>query len=422
MSRAEATIHDRRAANRRPLAGTIIRIAAVLGLGATLIVAPAVAEALAAVASPLSGPGVGEMKKSQRKKIDRGWQALTEGNRVTARKRISKLTELPAAQLLELQIRRSENDPDITEFLSSFCDNNNAYAAAWVTLSVSAEESGREDVSIQAAQRAADLWPTSSWAERPAMLYQRWVEDRITAAGSMMNDGRIDDASAALDAALALDPERRDAFFLIGKIHLLNAELDDADLILAEFPKRPEAIYLRGTIAETRGDWQSAMELFSTLPVTYSQRAAAMDRVQTQWRLTLLPDYAESAMKSTDMTRGELAVTLVSLQPRLKTLPGGDVPVMSDIVDYPGQREIITAVRLGIMQSDRRGRVFLPNAPAGSSTVTDAVNRARTLLGLPPQSWCAKPDMVGSGCYFIGAPPNGESVVRAVLDTLSGAE
>lgn len=422
ISRAGATTHDRRVTSRFPSSCGFSRIAVVLGLLATLIMAPAIADASAEVPDPLSGPGIGEMKKSQRKKIDRGWRALNEGDHVTSRKRIRSVAQLPAAQLLELQILRQEQAPGLTELMKSFCDKHSAYAAAWITLSISAEEAGLEDVALDAARRGAVLWQTSTWAERADTLYARWVDDRITAAESMIAEGRSEEAGTELDAALDLDAERLDAVFLIGKIHLLNGELDEAEEILAEFPDLPEAVFLRGTIAVERGDWQSAMELFSALPPSHPERATAMNHAQNQWRLTLLPGYAQAAMQSTSLTRGELAVILVSLQPRLKTLPGGDVPVMSDIVDYPSQREIITVVRLGIMQADRRGRLFLPNAPTGIQNVTDAVNRARTLLGLSPRSWCAKADMVGSDCYFIGSPPNGGSVVRAVLDTLSGAE
>ncbi len=419
---AGAITHDLRATRRVSFFSGFTQIVAVLGLLVTLIAVPAIANGFAQVPSPLSGPGIGEMKKSQRKKIDRGWRALNAGDRATSRKRISSVAQIPAAQLLELQILRQEQSPELTELLRSFCEHHAAYAAAWITLSISAEEAGLEDIAIDAAQRGAKLWPTSKWAERADTLYARWIDDRIAAAESLIDAGKTADARTAIDAALALDPERRDAVFLIGKIHLQNGEVNEAEEILAEFPELPDAIYLRGTIAEERGDWQSAMELFSALPPSHPERSAAMDHAQTQWRLTLLPAYAQTAMRSTKMTRGELAIVLVSLQPRLKTLPGGDVPVMSDIVDYSGQREIITVVRLGIMQADRRGHLFLPNAPTGTETAAEALNRSRTLLGLPPRSWCAKADMVGSGCHFIGSPPNGGSVVRAVLDTLSGAE
>jgi len=96
------------------------------------------------------------------------------------------------------------------------------------------------------------------------------------------------------------------------------------------------------------------------------------------------------------------------------------VPVMSDIVDYPGQREIIVVVRLGIMDADRRGHLFYPERPVTAETVRRATQRARILLGRPPLVWCADQDMVGSGCTSIPSPPNGGAVINAVLDSVPG--
>ena len=125
-------------------------------------------------------------------------------------------------------------------------------------------------------------------------------------------------------------------------------------------------------------------------------------------------------MVAEQATRGDLAVVLVSIQPRLETLPGGTVPVMSDIVDHPGQREIITVVRLGIMKADRRGHLFYPNGPADVDTVREALQRSMALLGLPAPVWCEEPDVVGSACTSIPSPPSGGTIVNAVLDPRSG--
>jgi len=93
---------------------------------------------------------------------------------------------------------------------------------------------------------------------------------------------------------------------------------------------------------------------------------------------------------------------------------------MSDIVDHPGQREIITVVRLGIMSADRREHRFFPDAPVSIETVQDAIQRTRTLLGLTAPVWCTDSDVVGSGCLSITPPPSGGAVVRAVLDHQPG--
>jgi tetratricopeptide (TPR) repeat protein len=401
--------------------GSPARIALVLCLFVVMSTGSAVSETATPLPNPLAGPGVGEISKSQRKKIDRGWRSRIDGDVEKSRKRMSAVSELPAAQLLELQLRRDEG-ADVTASLHSFCLAHPDYAVAWVTLSVAAEETEHEALALDAAVRVKKLWPTSSWAARADALHARWVDDRITSARSMVEARELDTAIATLDAALALDPGRHDAALLKARIYLVDDKSSAAEEILVELLEVPEAVYLRGTIAEERGDWQTAMDLYTALPASHPQRVAAIDRARTQWRLTLLPHHAKAAMNSTEVTRGELAVLLTSLLPRLKTLPGGDVPVMSDIVDHPGHREIITVVRLGIMHADRRDHLFLPHAPIGAEAVRDAINRARTILGLPSLRWCRSPDMVGSDCHSISTPPSGGSVVRAVLDTSSGAD
>lgn len=95
---------------------------------------------------------------------------------------------------------------------------------------------------------------------------------------------------------------------------------------------------------------------------------------------------------------------------------------MSDIVDYPGQREIITVVRLGIMDADRRGHRFSPNRPVTIATVHEAIQRSRALLGRSAPVWCTGEDVVGSGCTSIPSPPSGGAVINAVLDSMSGVD
>ena len=191
--------------------------------------------------------------------------------------------------------------------------------------------------------------------------------------------------------------------------------------LLDELTEDADARFLKGQFAESRQDWQGAMDIYSSLPEDYPERTSALHRAQIQWRLTMLPAYAREAMATDQVTRGDLAIVLVSIQPRLETLPGGAVPVMSDIVDQPGQPEIRTAVRLGIMTADTRGHRFYPTSDAKIETVRNAIQRSRALLGLPAPIWCVESDVVGSACTSIPSPTSGGSIVNAVLDVASGA-
>ncbi len=164
------------------------------------------------------------------------------------------------------------------------------------------------------------------------------------------------------------------------------------------------------------------MDSYSSLPEDYPQRSSALRRAQINWRLTLLPAYARESMAADQVTRSDLAVILVSIQPQLETLPGGEVPVMSDIVDHPGQREIITVVRLGIMRADSERPSLLPGYPMQDvETIREAIQRSRALLGLTAPSGAPEPGMVGSVCTSISVPTSGGTIVNAVIDVVSGA-
>lgn len=383
---------------------------------------PAIAaEARFDLPSPLAGPGVPEVKKSQRKKIDRGWRELAAGNLRESRKRSERAADSAPNRLLRFQIRIVEEKADAIDELGAFCKGHPEYAAAWMTLSFAAEHSGDESTALDAARRGARLWPDPPWGARAADLERRWIDDRIAHAERLFDAGDNPAALAELDAASALDPERGDSALLEARIHFSDDELGEAEARLADISELPEAMLLLGQIAEKRGNWQSAMEIYSSLPDGYTGRIEALDRAQTYWRMTLLPNYARAAMESENLTRGDLAVILVSVLPRLETMPGGGVPVMSDIVDHPGQREIITIVRLGIMTADRRGHLFYPDTEADMETVRQAVHKSRSLLGLSDPRFCTHPDVLVSDCISIPSPASGGSVVNAVLDPTSGA-
>lgn len=370
--------------------------------------------------SPTAGPGVPPLTRSQHKKVDKALRKLADGNLSAARKQVARAGDAPAATLLGHQIDMVEGtDADGLE-LVTFCRRNPSYAAAWITLSIDAENRDDEPLALAAARRGAELWPDSRWAGRAAELEERWVVDRIARARQLLDEGRTDAALAELVPARELDRNRPELVLLEAEILYAAGRLEPARALLDRIADLPEAQALAGAIAEEKQDWQAAMEHYSELPEGYPGRAAALHRAQFKWRMTLLPGYARDALSSRRLTRGQLAVILVAVYPRLETLQGGEVPVMSDIVDQPGHREIITVVRLGIMNADRRGHLFAPDREAAPATIRGAVERTRSLVGLPAPVWCAAQDVVGSDCIPIPSPASGATIVNAVLDGLPG--
>ena len=403
----------------RPL--TVIAVVLGVALSWAIYSSSAEDETRLDLPSPLSGPGVPEIKKSQTKKIGRAWRELLAGDLIESFKRVQRAADTPPGRLLVYQIQLVKGEKDTVDELVSFCKSYPDYSAAWMTLSVAAEESGRELMALDAARHGARSWSTPPWGERADGLERRWVDERIANAERLFEDGNSEAAMTELLAAKAIDPHRSDSALLEAKIYFSSGQLDKAEARLVDISTQPEAVLLQGQIGEERGDWQSAMEDYSSLPDGYPGRNEALKRAQTRWRMTLLPNYARAAMAADNLTRVDLAVVLVSVLPGLETMPGGAVPVMSDIVDQPGQREIITVVRLGIMTADRRGHLFYPDSEADLETVRQAVHKSRSLLGMPSPKWCTERDMLGSGCVSIPSPASGGSVANAVLDPTSGA-
>jgi hypothetical protein len=391
------------------------------GCIAALSAKSASTEGAPALPDPTSGPGVSELTRSQTRKLGRAWREFVSGDYAESRSRVARAGAVAPAELLGFQIEIEERGLESLDELLAFCGRHPDYAAAWITLSIAAERAGSEATAYDAAVVGADLWPGSTWQSRPAELHRRWVEDRLARAGRLLESGDPGAALVEIDGVETVEPRRQDAAMLRAQALVDTGRADEAEELLAQLTDLPAAVFLSATIAEDRGDLQTAMHRYAALPTDYPGRAEALSRTQTRWRLTLLPSYARASLNADRITRADLAVILVSLQPRLATLPGGPVPVMSDVVDHPGQREIITVVRLGIMSADRLEHRFYPDVLVDTETVREAVERTRALAGLPALVWCADLAVVRSTCTTIPSPPNGSAVAAAVLDS-SGAD
>jgi len=372
--------------------------------------------------SALEGPGVPELGRRQARHLERSVHELEHGNLAAAVKRATKAGAVSPAHLVLAQCKLLEGADDAQSELEALCEWNPEYAAAWLTLSVAAEAAGDEQTALEAARHAAGLWPGDSRDARVTELENRWVVGRLARARELLTAGDHEGALTEVASATNLDSNAPGARLLVGEILFDAGRFDEADAVLAELPDIPDALFLRGRIAEQRGDWQTAMDSYAALPPDHPDRALALDHAQTRWRLSVLPTYAREAMSSEALDRGELAVLLVAVEPRLETLPGSHVPVMSDIVDHPGQREIVTVVRLGIMEADLRDHRFHPDAPVNADTVRETVNRTAALLHADPPQWCSDEDVVRSTCIILSSPPSGGEVVSAVLGIAPGAD
>lgn len=397
--------------------------------------------------SPAAGPGHPVIDRAAQRSIDAGWNDLLESDANAARKSAAQAGPGPAAELLGLQAMIVADDGDPIPGLRRLTDAQPDYAAAWITLSVAAEEANNESLALAAADRGADLWPIKRWQERADQLHQRWVEGRISSAQHLYEAKQPADALETLAPALALEPGDRPAVLLKARILLALNEPDRAEAALASLPRDDEVVLLSGNIAEARGDlnaalriyasltdnpeatlqaidiaetlgeWSTAMNLWSSLPDDTPEKALGLSRAKLRWRLSVMPDYVADAVRSSPLDRAGLAVIIVSLAPKLGTLPGGQVPLLSDIMDMPSQNEILTAVRLGLIDSDQIDHSFDSNRPVTADEVRAAIDRLSALLTLDRPRWCIVGD--DSPCTSLDPPISGARVAGMVIDLVA---
>lgn len=394
--------------------------------------------------APDTGPGSPKLDRTGQRHLEEGWKALQRGDLGTAAARAGQAGPTPAARLLELQAITAEGGQTPLADLQQLVDAEPQYAAAWLTLSFAAEQENQESVAYAAAKRGAELWPVQQWVERAADLHTRWVDDRVVSAREELAAGRPNEALSLLEPALALDPESRDAVFLevdslvalgefnkaddalatlpqdsevlrhAGGVAEARGDLDAAMKIYASILDDPEALVLAAAIAEEQGAWQQAMNCYAELPEDWPDRDLRLRRAKLRWRLSVMPGYVQQAMSSDLLERGQLAVVLVAAAPELETLPGGRVPLLSDVMDVPSQREILTAVRLGLLDVDPVEHRFHPARTATVEETREAITKLAQLLGMAAPRFCAG---IGTGpCTTLGKPLRGDTVAGIVLN------
>ena len=350
--------------------------------------------------SPLAGPGQPDVSPAEHKRIDRGWSKLISGQVAAALVAARRSEGVPQGHLLAVQGRLVGGSRVAVDELEELLSDHPDYASAWLTLSVAAEDLGNELTALAAARRVADLWPTAAWAGRADELATRWIENRVETAVAALQADDPDAALTGIERTLVLAPTHRAALLVKARALTALERYDAAEVILAGLTDNVEALVLAGSLAERRRDWRTAMEIYEVLPEDHQQRAEALLNAQVQWRLSNMPPYVQNALASTEITRAEMAIIVLTLRPQLEAVDGGQVPVLSDIVDLAYQREILAAVRLGIVAVDPLEPRFHPDDLVTQEEARGALEAMCHLLGYPTPVWCVE-DSVVSSCTEI---------------------
>lgn len=368
--------------------------------------------------SPLSGPGRPEIDSHEKRLVERGWNALLSGRIEDATAAAAKAGDNDPARLLAAQVGLvAKTDP--SGELRAIVGRHPDYAAAVLTLSLALERIDDEQASLATARRGAVLWGARRWRQRVTDLEDRWIGQRLATGREALSAG--DDAHARALAAevLKVEPDSREAHLLDAKALMAAGSLDQAKQELDSLGKDPEAIVLRGRIAELKDDWTAAMSLYESLPPLDPKRAALLSRARRRWRLANMAPYVQEAIDSPALTRAQLAVLLVALAPQVESTSASASPLLTDIVELPGHREIVVAVRAGLIDTDEIEHRFFPNREADAATARSAIDRLCKILGDTVPAWCTNSDSA-PGCVRLSEPVTGRQVADLLLHIVEG--
>lgn len=401
-------------------AASVLLLVAMTGCGTT---APPPSKERVPWPSPVAGPGTPSIQSTAERAIERAVFQLEEGRVQKARSLAEKAFETAQGELFELQISLSQGNSGLVPEIERIVDEHPRYAAAWITLSFAAELEQLEETALRAANTGADLWPAATWKRRAKHLYSRWVEDRVEAASQGLDGGEIEEAIEIVEKALALDPENRPGQLLKANSLIELGAIDEAEILLASLGSDTEAIWLAGRIAEERSDWLTAMDLYQSLPAEYPDALQARRRARINWRLQHMPSYVQEAIRSEELTREGLAVLVVALAPDAEMVASRPIPVLPDIVDLESQREILTAVRSGLIETDPLEPRFDPTRPINHVQLRASINRLSALLGAPIPIWCDESEgVISSSCISVPERISGQFVMSLVFDLLPEQE
>jgi len=314
---------------------------------------------------------------------------------------------------LGLQVKTLEDPGAAVDGLTALVTSQPAYASAWITLSFSAERAGLETRALKAARRSAELWGSKQWVQRVSDLEDRWIGSRLRRAEEAIAAGNGHDAAKLARAALTAEPGDRRATLILVRSKLLMGDDEGALHLVRDLGRDPDALLIEASIAERREEWTRALELYQELPDTDPRKRASLERVKRRWRITNLPEYVQEALRSTALTRDELAILVPNLLPELLALPTRNVPVISDIVDLPSQREIVTMVAVGLMRADPIEHTFNPQGRLDATEVRRILEGAARRTERAPPRWCSSASK-RENCFVISDPPSGRDVATVL--------
>lgn len=368
---------------------------------------------------------------------DRAWRYFQTGDLKTADREIAAaLTASPAFYPAEalggyVDLVRKDARSALTRFDRAL-EHQNGYLPALVGRGRALQALGRDDEAVAAYQAALALDPAlSDLARQIDVLRFRGAEREIASARQAARANNLADARTAYQRAIANSP---DSAFLYRELAALERQAGDADAALEHFRKSlaldagdAGSLVQIGELLESRGDVDGALAAYADALALEpnDQVAARREAIIARQELARLPEEYRAIDGAPQITRAQLAALIgIRLDPQLNAFPRTEPGVITDIRGNWAERWIVAVARAGVMEP-LPNHTFQPRALVRRADLAPIAGRLVTRLSPPQQvqAWqAAKTAFTDLSPGHLAYPAASTAVASGVMTkTVEGA-
>lgn len=222
---------------------------------------------------------------------------------------------------------------------------------------------------------------------RVDVLRFRAVQEQVSRAQAAARAGRLDEAEAAYERAIAASPESGFLYRELAGVEQQRGRFDEAlahaRTAIALDRNDAAAHAIAGAVHDARGEFAAAAEAFETAAAIdggAAYRARAAD-LRAKADDAAMPEEYRSIPAAPSITRAQLAALFGRRLERLiATAPQGPPVVMTDIRGHWAHRYIQSATRARVMDAFAN-HTFQPDAVVRRGDFAQAAARALTIIG-----------------------------------------
>jgi tetratricopeptide (TPR) repeat protein len=302
--------------------------------------------------------GTDDPATSERQEI--AWRWLQAGDLRTAEREFRAILGrqpqfAPAESGLGYVLLARRQPDEALDRFSSALKHAPAYAPALAGRAQALLALGRDGEALVSLEAAAAADPSLELGPRIEVLRFRGTEDRIGSARQAAEQGRLDEARAAYEQAIALSP---DSAFLFRELAAVEARagqpakaLEHLQKAVSLDPADQRSHVLLGDALLAQNDPEGAARAYAAAhaidptPEVAAKLAAARDRLA----LARLPPEYHAIAGLSEVTRGDVAAVLGNRLPDLlarRTRPGA---LVTDVRSHWASAWILAVVRAGVM-------------------------------------------------------------------------